>query len=101
MKKFGILPAFIMATSCVFAQSTPPVPPAPQQQLPTVQERVEVTVTRLPDDPEEVPAPIEVFSGEELIARGARGLRPAMASAIGLVIAPRGNTRTASSVPAF
>ena len=60
-----------------------------------------MTVTRLPEDPEEVPAPIEVFSGEELSARGARDLRTAMASALGVEIAPGGDTGPASSVPDF
>ena len=102
MQKLHILSSFLIATSCAVAQNTPPAPPTPpQQKLPTVQERVEVTVTRLPEDPEEVPAPIEVFSGEELSARGARDLRTAMASALGVEIAPGGDTGPASSVPDF
>lgn len=82
------------------AQSAPP-PSAPPQKAPTVQERVEVTATRLPEDPHDVPTPIEVFTGEELIARGARDLRTAMSAAIGVEIAPGGDTGPASSVPAF
>ena len=101
MKKLHILSSFLIATSCAVAQNTPPATPAPPQKLPTVQERVEVTVTWLPEDPEEVPAPIEVFSGEELSARGARDLRTAMASALGVEIAPGGDTGPASSVPDF
>src|SRR5882762_9282341 len=102
MNTFRVLPAFILISlSCAIAQSTPPAPPPPPQKVPTVQERVEVTVTRLPEDPEDVPAPIEVFSAEELSARGARDLRTAMASAIGVEIAPGGDTGPASSVPAF
>jgi outer membrane receptor protein involved in Fe transport len=69
--------------------------------LPTLQQRVEVTTTRLPEDPEEDPAPIEVFTGEELSGRGARDLRTALSSAIGVEIAPGGDTGPASSVPAF
>ena len=101
MKKLHILSSFLIATSCAVAQNTPPATPAPPQKVPTVQERVEVTVTRLPEDPVEVPAPIEVFSGEELSARGARDLRTALASAVGVEIAPGGDTGPASSVPDF
>src|SRR6266571_4350057 len=103
MKTFRILPAFIIiATSFALSQSSPPPPQTtPQQKLPTVQQRVEVTTTRLPEDPEEDPAPIEVFTGEELSGRGARDLRTALSSAIGVEIAPGGDTGPASSVPAF
>jgi outer membrane receptor protein involved in Fe transport len=92
MNTFRVLPAFILISlSCAIAQSTPPAPPPPPQKVPTVLERVEVTVTRLPEDPEEVPAPIEVFTGEELRARGARDLRTALGSAVGVEIAPGGD----------
>jgi outer membrane receptor protein involved in Fe transport len=101
MKTFRVLPAFILiVTSFVLAQSSPPTAPAPQK-LPTVQQRVEVTTTRLPEDPEEDPAPIEVFTGEELSGRGARDLRTALSSAIGVEIAPGGDSGPSSSVPAF
>jgi len=62
---------------------------------------VEVTATRLPEEPEAVPAPIEVFTGDELLARGARDLRSALTSAIGVEIAPGGDAGPAGSVPAF
>src|SRR5258708_13166823 len=81
-----------------FAQTTAPAPP---QQLPTVHERVEVTATRLPESPEKVPAAIEVFTGDELRARGVRDLRGALALAIGVEIAPGGDTGPASAVPPF
>jgi len=104
-KMFRFLPAFIIiATSFALAQGSPPTTPpqpAPQQKLPTVQQRVEVTTTRLPEDPEEDPAPIEVFTGEELSGRGTRDLRTALSSAIGVEIAPGGDAGPASSVPDF
>src|SRR5260370_36068093 len=80
-----------------FAQTTPPG----TQQLPTVHERVEVTATRLPESPDKVPAAIEVFTGDELRARGVRDLRGALALAIGVEIAPGGETGPASAGPAF
>ncbi|MBI1741223.1 MAG: TonB-dependent receptor plug domain-containing protein, partial [Candidatus Koribacter versatilis] len=66
-----------------------------------VHQRVEVTTTRLPEDPAEDPAPIEVFTGDELSARGARDFRTALSAAIGLEIAPGGDSGPASSVPDF
>src|ERR1700704_659245 len=100
MKRLLFVPAFLITISFALAQTSTPAP-APQEKLPTVKERVEVTVTRLPEDPEDVPTPIEVFTGEELSARGARDLRTAMASAVGVEIAPGGDTGPASSVPDF
>src|SRR5258708_11359500 len=85
----------ILPVAC--AQNPPPTPP----QLPTVHERVEVTATRLPESPEKVPAAIEVFTGDELRARGVRDLRGALALAIGVEIAPGGDTGPASAVPPF
>src|SRR5215471_9343426 len=89
--------AFLAISTCciAYAFGQNPAPPATtattSQKLPRVEERVEVTATRLPEDPEKVPAPIEVFTGEELQARGARDLRTALASAIGVDIAPGGD----------
>src|SRR5512132_699893 len=89
-----------LAVSYANAQGSPA--PAPQnatgaQKLPTVQERIEVTATRLPEDPEDVPAAIEVFTGDELRARGVRDLRSALSQAIGVEIAPGGDSGPASA----
>ena len=73
----------------------------PSQKIPTVHEQVEVTATRVPEDAEEVPAAIEVFSGEELRQRGARDLRSALSGAIGVDIAPGGDNGPAGYVPDF
>jgi outer membrane receptor protein involved in Fe transport len=70
-------------------------------QKPMVRERVEVTATRRPEDPQEVPTAIEVFTGEELAARGATDLRTALSPAIGVEIAPGGDSGPAGSVPDF
>jgi iron complex outermembrane recepter protein len=72
-----------------------------QQKLPRVQQRIEVTATRLPEDPNEVPAAIEVFTGDELSARGARDLRTALLLATGVDVAPGGDAGPASAVPDF
>jgi outer membrane receptor protein involved in Fe transport len=81
----------------VSAQTTQPSTP----KLPPVQQSVEVTATRIPEDPQTVPAAIEVFSGDELSARGARDLRSALSLATGVDLAPGGDTGPASSVPEF
>lgn len=88
-----------VATSICFAQNS--ASPSTTKQIPTVQERVEVTATRTPEDPGNVPAAIEVFSGEELSARGATDLQSALAFATGVTIAPGGDAGPASSVPEF
>lgn len=81
-----------------FAQTAPQATPP---QVPPLYEHVEVTATRVPESPDKVPAAIEVFTGDELRARGARDLRGALAFAIGVEIAPGGDGGPASSVPAL
>ncbi|HXN21428.1 MAG TPA: TonB-dependent receptor [Candidatus Dormibacteraeota bacterium] len=99
-----LLLLFCVAVTVVSAQSSSPPaaqnPPAPEK-LPTVHQRIEVAATRLPEDPSEVPTAIEVFSGDELAARGVRDLRTALSVATGIEIAPGGDGGPASSVPGF
>jgi len=75
--------------------------PAPAQKIPPVKERVEVTATKLPEDPEQVPAAVEVFTGDELQSRGMRDLSSALSLAIGVQVAPGGDAGPASAVPEF
>jgi iron complex outermembrane receptor protein len=72
-----------------------------QPQAPTVQEHVEVIATRVPEEPSEVPTAIEVFTGDELRARGAVDLTSALSLAAGVDVAPGGDGGPASSVPEF
>jgi len=97
-----VVPVLVRALSSSAAQTTTqkPTQPAPQK-VPRVEERIEVTATRLPEDPEKVPAAVEVFTGDELRARGAVDLRSALALSIGVEIAPGGDGGPASSVPDF
>src|SRR5207253_2507813 len=53
------------------------------------------------ETPHEVPAAIEVFSGEELRSRGAVMLKDALALAAGLEVAPGGDAGPAGAVPEF
>ena len=72
-------------------------PPA----VPRIKEQVEVVATRLPETPHEVPAAIEVISGEQIRALGATNLRGALALATGVDVAPGGDAGPAGSVPQF
>lgn len=96
-----LISAATLAQTNTGTQTTSSTNQTSTQKIPTVHEQVEVTATRLPEDAEEVPAAIEVFSGEELRQRGARDLRSALSSAIGLDIAPGGDAGPASYVPDF
>jgi iron complex outermembrane recepter protein len=93
-----LLCSLAILTTIASAQTTSP---SNQQKVPPVQQTVEVTATRLAEDPQTVPAAIEVFSGDELSARGARDLQGALSLATGVDIAPGGDPGPASSVPEF
>lgn len=94
-------------------QQTPPPPPqqqqqgsqqqqqSQQQQVPPVTQTVEVVATKLPESPHEVPASIEVFTGDQLHDLGATTLRDAMSLASGVEIAPGSDGGPASAVPEF
>lgn len=69
----------------------------PRDTLPPI----EVVATRMPEAPHEVPASVEVISGADLRARGARSLRDALALATGVSIAPGGDGGPAAAVPEF
>ena len=62
---------------------------------------VEVVATKTPEAPHDVPASIEVITGNDLRARGASTLRDALALAAGVAIAPGGDAGPAGAVPEF
>src|SRR6267142_843545 len=97
----AFLSSLLLATGYAGAQTSAPTNPPAPQKIPRVQERIEVTATRIPEDPEKVPAAIEVFTGDELTDWGARDLRSALALAVGVEIAPGGDAGPASAVPAL
>jgi len=88
--------ASAQTTSAPAPQSTPPA-----QKLPVIEEHVEVTITRLPEDPQDVPSAVEVFNGDELRNRGYHDLRSALSFATGVEVAPGGDAGPASAVPDF
>ena len=102
------MPRLVVAAVCLFALATNanaspqnPAQPPIGVPKPLVEERVEVVATRVPEPPIDVPAPVEVFLGSELLDRGAHNLRSALALATGVDISPGGDNGPASSVPEF
>src|SRR6266516_3219694 len=73
----------------------------PQQKPPVVIPPVEVVATRRPEAPHDVPASIEVISGNDLRARGAKSLKDVLGLATGVAIAPGGDAGPASAIPEF
>src|SRR5262245_9548241 len=92
--RITLVVVMLMVPSVVSGQTPTTAPPV-------LKERIEVVATRIPEPSEGVPAPIEVFLGSELLDRGARDLRSALALAAGVDIAPGGDGGPASSVPEF
>ncbi|MEZ5419912.1 MAG: TonB-dependent receptor plug domain-containing protein [Vicinamibacterales bacterium] len=78
-----------------------PATAALAQSPPVVTETVQVVATRLPETPHEVPASVEVFTGDDLRALGATSLKDALALATGVAIAPGGDGGPAGAVPEF
>src|SRR6185369_10616709 len=89
----------LVAAAPPLAAQTPS--PAPSPSPATHSEYVEVTATRIPEPPDEVPASIDVFTGQELIDRNATDLRSAIALAAGVDVAPGSDSGPAGSVPEF
>ena len=87
--------AFLLCgTAESLAQNEPQQPP---QQIPPV----EVVATKVPEKPHDVAASIEVFTGDQLRARGVTSLKDALALATGIAIGPGGDAGPASAVPEF
>jgi len=84
---------------CAAGAQAPPA--APQPVVPQLAEQVEVVATKVAEPIDEVPAAIEVLSGDELRARGVTDLRTALAFATGVDVAPGGDGGPASAVPEF
>ena len=74
---------------------------APPQQPPTVNERVEVVATRIPESPHDVPVSVEVLTGEDLRSMGATNLQEALTLSTGVAVAPGGDNGPAGAVPEF
>lgn len=89
----GVLGIFLLVSPASAQDST--------RKSPVVIKKVEVVATRVAEAPHDVPASIEVISGDDLRARGAASLRDALSLAAGVAIAPGGDAGPASAVPEF
>lgn len=88
------LALIVCPTIATLAADEPlPAPPTP--------ERVEVTATRIPEDPQGIPATVDVVTGDDLRAMGANDLRSALALIAGVDISPGGDGGPASAVPSL
>lgn len=96
-----MLPIASLAVLVTLAQPGAPGPAQSQPAVPAISQHVEVVATRIPERPLDVPAAIEVLSGEELRLRGAVDLASALALAGGVSIAPGGDNGPAAAVPEF
>jgi outer membrane receptor protein involved in Fe transport len=96
--KRALLSCVVLAVPGLALAQAPSPSPSPS---PSRSEYVEVTATRIPEAVEEVPASIEVITGQELEDRGATDLRSALALATGLDVAPGGDPGPAGFVPEF
>ena len=89
----------VVACSSLTAAAQQQAPsPSPSHTTPAATEYVEVTATRIPETPQEVPASVTVVTGDELRARGATTLREALATVQGVDVAPGADNGPASSV---
>lgn len=95
----GVGAAFVTFAGVFTAAAAQQAQPA--QQPPVVVETVEVIATRLPETPHEVPAAIEVISGDTLRAMNARTLPQALALAVGVDVSAGGDGGPAGAVPEF
>jgi iron complex outermembrane recepter protein len=89
--------AFCTATvlaAAAFAQD--PVSPSP---TPKVEDSIQVTATRIPEQVLDTPVSVTIVTAAELEARGAYDLASALSLAAGVAIAPSGDGGPASSVP--
>ena len=67
--------------------------------VPSAQENVQVTATRIPEDAENLPTIVTVLDGAMLRERGITDLRSALGVVAGVDIAPGGDGGPASAVP--
>lgn len=92
----------VLAAGLFLAVWSGPAAAQGQTQKPAVPiPPIEVVATRLPEAPHDVPASIEVISGDNLRARGVTSLKDALGLAAGVAVAPGGDAGPASGIPEF
>jgi outer membrane receptor protein involved in Fe transport len=93
-------PVRLIVGACVSA-ALASVTAAQAEDASWLNERVEVTATRVPEPVDDVPASISVVTGEELVARGANDLRTALGLVAGVEGSPGGDGGPAGTVPSL
>jgi outer membrane receptor protein involved in Fe transport len=98
------LPIFLFLFAAAVApavpgQQEPATSPTPPSTAPRVEETIQVTATRIPEEILDLPASVTVIPGVELEERGVTDLAGALALAAGVSIAPGGDGGPAASVP--
>ncbi|HEV8376079.1 MAG TPA: TonB-dependent receptor [Candidatus Polarisedimenticolia bacterium] len=88
-----LLASAALAALAFPALADEPPPPAPGTEY------VEVTATRIPEEPDKVPAAVTVITGKDLRNRGATDIRSALALVAGVSIAPGGDGGPGAAVP--
>ncbi len=96
----ALLPPRSIVRACVGAVLAC-VSVAHADEVPWLNERIEVTATRVPEPVGNVPASISVVTGEELRARGAIDLRTALALFAGVEGSSGGDGGPAGTVPSL
>ena len=77
------------------------IPVSHAADVPRIDERVEVTATRVPELVDNVPASISIVTGDELRSRGANDLRTALGLFAGVEGSPGGDVGPAGAVPSL
>ena len=96
-RRFKLAALMLLVTAATASQSSAQGNPQPPVVIPPV----EIVATRIPEAPHAIPVSIEVISGADLRARGAKSLSDALSLAAGVAIAPGGDAGPASAVPEF
>ncbi|MEZ5332090.1 MAG: TonB-dependent receptor [Thermoanaerobaculia bacterium] len=101
---FGRLPRRLVGVALLVGLTVPALPAWAQDtddemdDTPRVEEKIQVTATRLPEPADPVPAAVTVVTGEELEAIGADDLPSALSTVAGTLAVPGGDLGPAGSV---
>src|ERR1051326_8760096 len=101
LSRRALLLALLAGSSGLSTRAEAQAAEQPKPKKPAVLPPVEVVATRRAENVHEVPASIEVITGDDLRGRGAASLRDALSLAAGVAIAPGGDGGPAGAVPEF
>ncbi len=99
--KATLLSRLVLLASCAVALAPAWAQDAAPTSQETIKETIEVTATRVEEDPGPVPVAITVLTADDLAARGVSDLTSALALVGGVSAVPGGDGGPAGSVPEF